>query len=101
MGTDLEVKNTAMLLADLSFGGAFIKTRMLEPVGSEIMLRFRLEPMSPPISAKGEVMWLRHAKDQMDPHTGMGIRFIDVAEDDLETLKQYIEGLLPGALSAS
>lgn len=86
-----------MMMANLSLGGCFIRTRMPEPPGAMVMLRFALpgEHTGTVIKAVGRVCWVR---GDVDGVAGMGIQFVRVDDEDLTELKRYIGGLLDGDL---
>ena len=57
---------------NLSLGGIFIETELLEKPGAQIELDFVFNDDSDRMRVTGEVVWVSDAKD----HRGMGIKFI-------------------------
>lgn len=81
-----------ILMANLSLGGCFIKTRMPEPPGSMVMLRFALpgDTAGGVIKAVGRVCWVRSGAEGPP---GMGVQFVRIEDHDLAELKRYILGV--------
>ena len=100
LAADLDNDFTDMVMANLSLGGCFIKTRMPEPPGSMVMLRFALpgEGHNTIIKAVGRVCW---TKSGLDGPAGMGIQFVRVEDQEMTELRKYIGGLLQGDLVAT
>ena len=75
---------------DLSEGGLFVATHMLQPIGSEITLTFAL-PTGPEISVRGVVRWQRdpHEHNSLTP-PGMGVQFQDLSDEDLERIRKFV-----------
>ena len=75
---------------DISEGGLFVATHMLQPIGSEITLTFAL-PTGPEISARGIVRWQRdpHEYNALTP-PGMGVQFQDLSDADLERIRKFV-----------
>lgn len=98
IGRDVHPELSDMLMSNLSLGGCFIKTRMPEPPGSMVMLRFALpgEESGAVIKAVGRVCWV---KSDFDGPGGMGIQFVRVDDADLDELQRYIAGLLDADLA--
>lgn len=59
------------LVADLSAGGAFVRSLNPLPVGSEVHLALRLPLSFSAVELEGRVAWVRRAGE----HPGMGIQF--------------------------
>lgn len=73
---------------DLSDGGLFIATYKLLPIGRELTVTFGL-PEGREITADARVVWVREAHGDVAP--GIGVRFRQLAEDDLEAILRFIE----------
>lgn len=69
---------------DISLGGLFIETDQPMPVGSRITLRFNLEENDPIIVTSAEVTY-------QVGRMGVGVRFIDVAPDNLKRIGNYVD----------
>ena len=76
--------------SDISEGGLFVATHMLQPVGSELSLTFAL-PTGPEISARGIVRWLRdpHDRNASTP-PGMGVAFQSLRAEDHERIRELV-----------
>ena len=70
--------------ADLSAGGMFIDVYDPPPPGTRFALRFQLEP--PPISARAQVHYVQ-------PRIGMGVEFLDLAQEDRQRIREIVERL--------
>jgi PilZ domain len=72
-------------VADLSVGGMFIDTpRPPFPTGTRITVRFALRAGGPPMALDAEVHYVQE-------RIGMGIRFLDVADDDVDRITAFVE----------
>jgi uncharacterized protein (TIGR02266 family) len=76
--------------SDLSEGGLFVATHMLQPLGSELSLTFAL-PTGPEISVRGIVRWVRDTRDD-DSATppGMGVQLHALRFEDLERIRELV-----------
>lgn len=90
--SDIALDETEMLMTDMSMGGCFVKTEEPAAPGTIVTLRFVLPGDEAPLSVVGEVVWWRKG-DQGGPPR-MGVRFVRVAEEDLEKLKRYLTELV-------
>lgn len=79
---------------NLSSGGLFVKTENPLKPGEQFWLELQLPELTEPIRIKAEVVWARDKTQkakQLEP--GMGLKFIEIIEKDLETLKHYLKPL--------
>ena len=76
--------------ADISEGGLFVASHMLQPVGSELTLTFAL-PSGPEISVRAAVRWA-HDTDEYDPANppGMGVQFLNLGSADAERIAELV-----------
>lgn len=75
---------------DISEGGLFVATVMLQPLGSQVELTFTL-PNDEEITAFGVVRWLRNPRDEHpDCVPGMGIQFEALPSTALESIREYV-----------
>ena len=88
--SNLDPRYTAVMMANLSLGGAFVKTPYPLPVAELVQLEIPLPPRATPVRLTGEVVWTREDSEL----TGMGIRFTEISPEDLQAIRQYI-GTLP------
>jgi uncharacterized protein (TIGR02266 family) len=76
--------------SDLSEGGLFVASHMLQPIGAEVALTFAL-PTGPEISVHGVVRWHRDprvASRSMPP--GMGVQFQGLSPDDQARIRELV-----------
>ena len=72
--------------ADVSGGGAFLRSDMLFEVGETLLLQFSL-PDGRPISVRGRVVRATRETDQdRDRYPGMGVEFVDLSAEDREAI---------------
>ena len=81
-------------VANISLGGAFIKTNQLRPVGATLGITIKL-PLkhSPPIRANGIVRWVVHYPPSSPWKGGMGIEFKEISPKSLQWIQRYIQHL--------
>lgn len=74
---------------NLSAGGVFIATHKLKPVGSKIECSINL-PDGVQMRALGEVRWVRIFNETSDTPPGMGVRFMDVSPEAVESINAFL-----------
>lgn len=76
---------------NLSCGGLFIATVKPREPGEKFLIELTL-PTKPPCKVRSqcEVVWKRHfkRKDQHEP--GMGLRFLDLADEDCAKIEAWV-----------
>ncbi|HMQ10211.1 MAG TPA: TIGR02266 family protein [Oligoflexia bacterium] len=78
-------------LDNVSTGGAFVKTRKLQDVGSEVKLRFKLPGDDQLIEAEGIVIWTYNQAGPIDGNSsGMGIQFTEILQSDRDRIKTFV-----------
>jgi hypothetical protein len=94
---------------NLSVSGAFIESTFFLPVGTELMVRFELEPKAAAVEARAEVLRQEHSEDRTG-RTGMGLRFLEFFKQTEvtlarlflgEQLRRFAEGYLQTARTRS
>ena len=76
---------------DISEGGVFVSTYLLEPVGSEVSVSLGL-PGGYEINATGIVRWVRDPVDlESSEPPGMGIEFDSLDERSRELIREFVE----------
>jgi hypothetical protein len=94
---------------NLSVSGAFIESTFFLPVGTELMVRFELEPKAAAVEARAEVLRQEHNEDRSG-RTGMGLRFLEFFKQTEvtlarlflgEQLRRFAEGYLQTARTRS
>jgi Tfp pilus assembly protein PilZ len=84
--------------ANVSRGGAFVRTAEPLTPGRRVLLEFQL-PDGHPLEAIGRVAWTRRvlAPLERDSEAGIGIEFLGGPSDQLMALENWIEKLPPDA----
>ena len=75
-------------LFDIGEGGIFVGTSEPLEVGSTIRLCFHLPGMSNSLLVMGSVIWRQGSGDSSRP--GMGIRFVEISDNDRERLDAFL-----------
>jgi uncharacterized protein (TIGR02266 family) len=75
---------------NLSDGGLFVSTRNPLKQGEQFLLTLQLPDFPDPMKIKCEVVWARAEGEETDSPNGMGVKFIEITQEDKETLKQYL-----------
>ena len=83
----------AGLTQNISTGGLFIATHLIRKVGERIYLKFTLPGAAKAIEVETEVRWIRENSSLMrtESSPGMGVRFIDMAPSDAQTIQKFLE----------
>lgn len=82
----------AGLTSDLSEGGVFVSTYQTLPVGTAVDLDLSFEEMGGPrIAARAEVRWIREESAGTDAISGMGLRFVELGEDDRKWIADFVK----------
>lgn len=83
---------------DISEGGVFVRASLLWEPGERFELRFVLPGTDREIRVNGEVVRAEDKyllfpalADRKPPVPGMGIRFLDLAEEDRRLIRQFLE----------
>ena len=84
-------KETIGNAADLSEGGLCLEVNRPYPMGSDLMLRFRLPGDREEVKAGARVCWTRERED--GTHV-MGVQFDEIAETDRLRVADYVEKTL-------
>ena len=78
-------------ITNISQGGIFIATQNPEPVGTTLALRFLGPDGEESLEVQGEVMWVNLADGgEEHPNQGMGIRFVNLSEEDKDTVSRLV-----------
>jgi len=77
---------------NLSYGGMFIATEDVLPVGSPLSLRLQFPGAKQTLNCQGQVAWLNHSELQKKPHlpVGMGVAFAGLSVPQQELVKSYL-----------
>jgi PilZ domain len=94
---------------NLSVSGAFLESTFFLPVGTELMVRFELEPKGAPVEARAEVL-RQERTDERSGRSGIGLRFLEFFKQTEvtlarlflgEQLRRFAEGYLQTARTRS
>jgi len=94
-GSDIDELHQGWI-RNINAGGAFIETKDLLPVDYRMQVQFEIEEGGDLISCMARVAWVNHPDwikcDNLP--TGMGIQFIDLAEEDQTLISDFINAQL-------
>lgn len=78
---------------NVSTGGVFIETLNFLPHGTLIGVEFILPDRQKSIRCRGKVAWINHPEMIKNPNlpVGMGLQFLNISFDDMQTIRQYIK----------
>jgi len=101
--------SATLLSANVSVSGAFLRSSFFLPIGTEMSVRFQVEPSGPAVEARVDVLRQETEADRTG-RTGMGLRFLEFfrqTEVTLarlflgEQLRKFAEGYLASARARS
>ena len=72
-------------IENLGLGGLSLRTATPEPLGTKVFITINFPAFNEVIEVEGEVVWSNH-----DEPKDMGIKFIQLTEDEKEILRKYI-----------
>jgi uncharacterized protein (TIGR02266 family) len=77
---------------NIGAGGLFVATDRLRRVGERLGLTFTLPGVPAPLSIESEVRWIRPrtAPERPERAQGMGVRFVGLSVEALETIEQFL-----------
>jgi uncharacterized protein (TIGR02266 family) len=75
---------------NISEGGVFISTHMLQPIGSEVEFTMTLTPGIKKVKVRGIVRWVREVEESAGVTCGMGVQFVGMSE----AVEERIQGFL-------
>jgi uncharacterized protein (TIGR02266 family) len=78
------------LTENLSEGGLFIATHVLKPLGTQIEVSFKLPGASESLKLTGTVRWLREYSPTSDTSPGMGVRFEQIDQHQVEHIRAFL-----------
>lgn len=73
--------------ANLSTGGIFLERTIPHKRGTVVSLQFTLPEDTLPIKVKGEIVNVGESVSEL----GMGVKFVDLTDEDLSRIKTFIE----------
>lgn len=78
---------------NIGTGGLSIRTENPLPPGHQFRLKLQIPGRQEPIQLKCEVVWSRKKEESSsEKPSGMGVKFFEIAANDLQFLKEYIAG---------
>jgi uncharacterized protein (TIGR02266 family) len=80
-------------VTNLSYGGAFLATQEVVPVGSTVQLWITLPWQVGQVDVEAKVVWRRAEAERSEgnPSAGMGLEFVALEREVTEKLKSYFE----------
>lgn len=75
-------------IQNISLGGICISSPSIEEVGTVVELVINFPELGTSLKVRGEVVWAN-----LEPPQDMGIRYVDLDDEKLDMLKQYISRL--------
>lgn len=83
-----------LLIIDLGLNGVFVEREKPLPRNSRVRVRFQLPGNELPVEAECRVAW-HHSADRplrsKQLPAGLGLEFVEMAEDDARRLRSYLE----------
>ncbi len=79
------------LSENMSEGGLFVATHQIQPIGTIVDLKFKLPMVEEPLEVKGEVRWVRPFSEDIDAHPGMGVRFLNLSDKQVQQIKAFLK----------
>jgi len=83
------------LTENLSDGGIFVATHLVQPIGTVVSLTLRLPNKRAPVVTAGRVRWVREFAESLEAPPGMGISFEALSEEDARSIHEFIEARTP------
>ena len=79
--------------ANISEGGIYLEHTIPHPRGTRVSLRFILPRESEPLQVRGEIVNVSDAPGEL----GMGVKFVDLDQQDLKRIQSFIQRAGAGA----
>jgi uncharacterized protein (TIGR02266 family) len=83
------------LTENLSTGGIFVATHIVQGLGTAVTLTLRLPNRKAPLTLGGRVRWVREYSDAHDAPPGMGIEFEAMSDDDAQAIREFVVARTP------
>jgi uncharacterized protein (TIGR02266 family) len=83
------------LTQNLSYGGLFVATQLVQPVGTQVEVSLRLPTSRAPRSLQGVVRWVREVSIGVEGPPGMGIEFEGMSEADSRIIADFLATRTP------
>jgi CheY-like chemotaxis protein/Tfp pilus assembly protein PilZ len=91
-------ESISALCLDLSTGGAFIKSRVVFPMGTSLRILLNPPEWEKSIRCRGRIAWVNSPGKPVKPTfpMGFGVQFIEMGEDTEEEISQLLDKLETG-----
>ncbi len=79
--------------SNISTSGMFLESDLLLDEGTEFVLEFTLPTVSKFIKARGKVVWVSKpgiVGVNYESPAGMGVKFLEISEDDRKKVEEFI-----------
>jgi uncharacterized protein (TIGR02266 family) len=78
---------------NISTGGIFIESSNVMPVGTELIVKFKLPTSDKVIESHARVAWTNDPCEKKKPSlpAGMGLQFLDLSLEDLHTIRVFVD----------
>jgi uncharacterized protein (TIGR02266 family) len=83
------------LAQNLSNGGLFVATHLVQPIGTVVELALRVPNRRAPLALVGRVRWIREFSDALEVPPGMGIEFEGISEEDSRAIGEFLVARTP------
>ncbi|SRR6266542_1335624 len=83
------------LTQNLSHGGLFVATHLVQPIGTLVEVALRLPTTSTPLSLQGAVRWVREFSIGIEGPPGMGIEFDSVSDGESRVIADFLATRTP------
>jgi uncharacterized protein (TIGR02266 family) len=80
---------------NISSGGLFVATHVKRPKGDRLEIVINIPGRPEPIRAIGEVRWLRDYSEHSNVPPGLGVRFVELPEQDAEIIDNFLKDREP------
>jgi uncharacterized protein (TIGR02266 family) len=87
-----------LISVNLSEGGIYLRTLQPLSEGELLHIKFRLPHDAESIELPAEVVRTSHLSTQFEVEPGMGLRFVDMPEDTLQRIRNFIQWEMTGDL---
>jgi uncharacterized protein (TIGR02266 family) len=78
------------LTENASSDGLFINTENPLEKGEHFQIELHLPGLADPVKVKSKVIWVRKDSEETDEPNGMGVKFVEITNEDKQTLKEYL-----------
>ncbi|GAF99395.1 unnamed protein product, partial [marine sediment metagenome] len=86
-------------MLNLSEGGIFLHTEHISEVDENGTLKFRFSPFDEPFELRARVVRVvRPGEETNGQKHGMGLQFLDLTEEDIERLRNLVDGVQTGSV---